>query len=385
MESVSRFFNPPKGSFFLFGPRGTGKTTWLKGHFRQALFLNLLDPDTFREFSARPERLRERLEGRPATRHVVIDEVQRVPEILSVVHQLIDEKGPSLTFALTGSSARKLRRTGVDLMAGRAVLRTLHPFMAGELGTSFHLGKFLKMGMIPLVLSAKDPEETLRSYVSLYIKEEVQAEGLVRNIGDFSRFLEVVSLSHGSLLNVASVSRECQVGRKTVEGYLGILEDLLLSFRIGAFTRKAQRLLTAHPKFYLMDSGVYRILRPRGPLDTDPRVEGHALEGLVAQHLRAWAAYGGQGLSLHYWRTFAGLEVDFVVYGEGTFDAFEVKSSKRVHGSDLKALKAFREDYPEARVALLHMGKDALKIDGIPCLPIEEFLREIKPGKRLPI
>ena len=220
----------------------------------------------------------------------------------------------------------------------------------------------------------------MKSYISVCLREEVQAEGLVRNLGNFSRFLEAISFSHGSLLNAAAVARECQVGRKTVEGYLEILEDLLLGYRLPPFSRRAQRQLVSHPKFYFMDAGVYQSLRPRGPLDTPGEIGGAALEGLVAQHLKAWIAYGRQEFGLYFWRTRSGTEVDFVIYGEDLFLALEVKASATVHRHDLRPLLAFREDYPEARACLLYCGRERLLMDGILCLPCEEFLRQLVPG-----
>lgn len=386
MELVRRLFTAPRGSFFLFGPRGTGKSTWLRQHFPEAVYVDLLDPEAYRLYAARPERLRELAEGNPQAHTLVVDEVQKVPALLDVVHQLVEAKGrPPLQFVLTGSSARKLKRSGVDLMAGRLVLKTLHPFMAAELGSRFSMTEALELGMLPLVLASPDPRETLRSYVSLYLREEVQAEGLVRNVGSFSRFLEAISLSHGSLLSIAEVARQCEVGRKTVEAYVEILEDLLLGFRVQPFTKRARRQLVAHPKFFYVDAGVFRSVRPRGPLDAPEEIGGAALEGLVAQHLRAWIAYGGGDHQLCFWRTKAGLEVDFVVYGPDTLAAVEVKSARSVHPKDTRPLAAFLEDYPKARACLLYGGRERLKIDGILCLPCEEFLRHLAPGAPLPV
>ena len=310
---------------------------------------------------------------------LIIDEVQKIPELLDVVHML-REKYPAIQFILTGSSSRKLKTSGVDLMAGRAVVKTMHPFMATELGESFALESALQTGMIPLIVSSADPLETLGAYLALYIREEVQQESLVRNIGAFGRFLEAASFSHASVLNTTEIARECMVNRKTVAGYLGVLEDLLLSFQVPVFSRRAKRKLAAHPKFYFFDSGVFRSLRPTGPIDSDQEIGGAALEGLVAQHLRGWLAYReGEG-KLFFWRTRAGLEVDFVLYGEGLFIGVEVKNSRRVSTKMLRGLKSFREDYPEAQTVLLYRGQDRLVIDGVLCLPCEEFLRNLKPG-----
>jgi predicted AAA+ superfamily ATPase len=379
METARRFLRSPDGSFFLFGPRGTGKSTWLQATLPDALRVDLLDPESQRLYQARPERLRELVAGHPKARDIVIDEIQKVPSLLDVVHQLV-EADRGKRFILTGSSARKLRRGAANLLAGRLVQAEMHPFMAAEVGDAFSLRRALTIGLVPLVWMAPDPAATLRAYASLYLREEVQAEALVRDIGGFARFLEAISFSHGSLLNLAEVARECQVGRKTVEGYLGILEDLLLSFRVPVFTRRAQRHLVAHDKFYYFDAGVFRSLRPAGPLDRPEEIEGLALEGLVAQHLRAWMAYRSVGERLYYWRTKAGNEVDFVVYGPDIFAAWEVKRAARVQGADLRSLKAFREDYPEARLELLYLGKDRLEIDGIAVTPCETFLRQLVAG-----
>jgi predicted AAA+ superfamily ATPase len=382
MEFLTRFFQDIRQSYFFFGPRGTGKSTWIENMLGYAVKIDLLDPEVFRAYSARPERLREIAEAQEQGATIVIDEIQKVPQLLDVVHQLI-EKQRGWRFVLTGSSARKLKRSGVDLLAGRAVIKTMHPFMAAELGQGFKLEDALATGTIPLVRSCSNPEQVVKAYASLYLKEEVQMEGLVRNIGAFSRFLEAVSFTHGAVLNVTDVSRDCQVERKTVEGYISVLEDLLLGFRIPVFSRRAKRHLSSHPKFFYFDAGVFRSLRPTGPLDARQEIEGAALEGLVAQHLRAWNAYGGDECNLYFWRTKSGNEVDFVTYGKDTFYAIEVKNTGRVRGKMLRGLLAFREDYPEAVTCLLYRGKERLKMKGILCLPIEEFLINLRPNKPL--
>jgi len=315
---------------------------------------------------------------------VVIDEVQRVPALLDVVHELIESGTGQQRFILTGSSARKLRRSAANLLAGRAVERSLHPFMAAELRDRFHLERALDVGLVPLVWAADDPASVRDTYLSLYIREEVQAEGMVRNLGGFARFLEAVSFSHASLLNLAGVARECEVSRKTVEGYLQILDDLLLSFCVPVFARKAKRRLVGHPKFYWFDTGVFRAARSAGPLDRPEKIAGAALEGLVAQHLRAWIAYRSSDCRLYFWRTKAGNEVDFVVYGKDGFWAIEVKNARRVHPGDLRGLRAFSEDYSTAKRLLLYRGKERLVVNGVPCLPVDEFLRALRPENPIP-
>jgi predicted AAA+ superfamily ATPase len=224
----------------------------------------------------------------------------------------------------------------------------------------------------------------LKAYVGLYLREEVQLEGMVRNLGDFARFLEAVSFSHAAQLNLSEVARECRVSRTTVEGYLGVLEDLLLAQRLPTFPRRARRQVVARPKLYWFDPGVFRTLRPTGPLDRPQEIAGAALEGLVAQHLRAWIDYSGAEHQLAYWRTRSGIEVDFVVYGPGGFQAIEVKHADTVRPRDLRGLKAFGEDYPEAELRLLYRGKEPLKISGVLCLPCEDYLLRVVPGQPLP-
>lgn len=381
MELRPRFFAPPDGSFFLLGPRGTGKTTWLRESLPEALFVNLLRPEQYRELAARPERLRALVLGSPERTDVVIDEVQRVPELLNVVHDLI-ESGLSYRFVLTGSSARKLRRGGIDLLAGRALMRSLHPFMASEL-ESFDLDSALRLGMIPLVLAASDPADTLAAYASLYLEQEVRVEGLVRDVGQFARFLEAISFSQAATLNVSNVAEEAQANRRTVAGYVEVLEDLLLAFRVPIFTRRAKRKLAAHPKFFYFDCGVFRALRPAGPLDRREEIDGAALEGLVAQHLRAWCAYRGGGMRMFHWRTRSGVEVDLVLYGSEGLWGIEVKNAGRVRAEDLRGLSAFGQEYPDARRLLLYRGAERLMIDGILCLPVAEFLLLLRPADDL--
>jgi len=382
MRSVERFFRGPKNSYFLFGPRGTGKTTWLKQNCKFGLSIDLLEPGSYRRYKARPERLRELAEGNPDKKIVIIDEVQKVPELLDVVHILIEEK-PERQFILTGSSARKIKQKGVDLLGGRAVIRSLHPFMASELKDKFDLERSLKFGLIPLIMSAPDPEDTLNAYIAFYLKEEVQMEGLVRNIGNFARFLEAISFSHGSILNISNVARECEVERKTVQGYIEVLYDLLMAYSLPVFSKKAKRAVIQHPKFFLFDPGVFRTLRPGGPLDRPGEMEGPALEGLVAQHLRAWIDYSQSSCRLYYWRTKAGTEIDFVIYGKEGFWALEVKNTRNVRKNDLRPLKTFQHDYPECNPLFVYRGKEKLLIDNILCVPCETFLKSIEPNQPL--
>ena len=383
MEPVSRFLAAPRQSFFLFGPRGTGKSTWLRQALPDAVVVDLLQPDVARDLIARPERLRDIVGGTARGATIVLDEVQRVPDVLNVVHSFI-ESHDKRRFVLTGSSARKLRRGGVNLLGGRAVVRTLHPFMAAELET-FDLAAALNRGLLPLVVAAERPDDVLRAYASVYLDEEVRMDGWARNAGAFARFLEAVSFSHASVLNVTNVARESQVERKTVAAYIEVLEDLLLSFRVPVFTRRARRETIAHPKLFIFDAGVFRSLRPRGPLDRPDEIDGAALEGLVAQHLRAWLAYRPADAELFFWRTRSGVEVDFIVYGPAGFWAIEVKNTNRVRPEDMRGLAAFAEDYPKAELILLYRGARRERRGKIWILPVDRFLEALRPDATLPV
>lgn len=377
-----RFFKPPKGSYFLFGPRGTGKSTWLKKHYSNALWIDLLDPKTFRFYSSSPERLKGTIAANKKSSSIVIDEVQKIPELLDVIHSLIEEK-KNLQFIMTGSSARKLKRYGVNLLGGRALLCHMSPFFAAELGEQFDLKKNLKLGMLPIVLDSPDPEEVLKAYAGIYLKEEVQAEGVVRNVGDFARFLEAMSFSHGGTINASNIARESEVARKTVDNYLQILEDLLLAFQVPVFRRKAKRQLSSQSKFYYFDTGVYHSLRPRHLYDVPTEIEGASLEGLVAQHLKSWVDAQKESHQLHYWRTSTKMEVDFIVTGPSTFLAIEVKNGTAIHPKSLHGLRAFKGDYPEATPILLYRGDQLFHEGEVLCIPVDKFLKGVHPDRLL--
>jgi predicted AAA+ superfamily ATPase len=370
-----RILVPPETkSFFLFGPRGTGKSTWVREQFPNAIYVDLLESEHYAELLASPARL-EKLLPADYKGWIVIDEVQKVPAILSEVHRLIERK--RLKFALTGSSARSLRRKGVNLLAGRALTLAMHPLTFAELGDAFRLRHSLLYGQLPAAYTEADPGAYLKSYVKTYLREEVQQEGLTRNLGAFARFLETASFSQGMPLNVSAVARDCHVERKVVEDYFTILEDLLIAVRLPVFTRRAKRRIASHPKFHFFDAGVYRALRPRGPLDSPEEVDGAALETLFFQELRAINDYQDLGYTLHYWRTATHLEVDFVLYGERGLLAFEVKRASRVRLEDRRSLEGFIEEYPMAKVWLVYAGNRAYREGRIQVIPFEDCLRAL--------
>ena len=361
-------------SFFLFGPRGTGKTTWLRRRLPEAPFINLLRSSFYTPLSAEPGRIRA-LVPREHRGWVVIDEVQRIPELLNEVHDLIESRG--LKFILTGSSARALRRKGVNLLAGRARTYFMHPLTALEQGDAFDLGRSVRFGHLPARFNDPDPRRYLRDYVQTYLREEVMQEGLTRNIGHFARFLETASLSQGQPLNISAVARDAQVSRTATENYFSILDDLLLAVRLPVFSRRARRRLVSQQKFYLFDTGVFRAIRPVGPLDSEAEMDGPALETLVLQELRAANDYRDRGYQLHYWRTRAKLEVDFVLYGPRGLLAIEVKRSRQLRPADTRSLREFRKDYPAARCWVFYGGEQELDLDGITAMPLERALPEL--------
>lgn len=371
----ARRLQPPgRQSFFLFGPRGVGKTAWAHARFPDAPTFDLLDHATFSQLLAAPERLGDRI-PKSHGGWVVVDEIQRVPELLNEVHRLIESR--RLRFVLTGSSARKLRRRGVNLLAGRAVTRHLHPLTALELGADFDLERAARWGCMPMAVTSERPKDYVNGYAATYLREEVQQEGLTRNIGAFGRFLEAASFSQGNVLNMAGVARECGISAKVAEGWFEVLEDLLLAVRLPVFTKRARRRMVAHPKFYFFDAGVYQAIRPRGPLDAPEEIQGPALETLFLEQVRALNDYDDLGYRLHYWRTASGDEVDFVLHGERGLRAFEVKRSHTVRQEDLRGLRAFREEFPQAKTVLLHTGTRRDHDRGIDIVPLSECLTSL--------
>lgn len=363
-----------KNSIFLFGPRGTGKTSWIKNNLKDDLYLDLLEFNLFNSLSANPSRLENMIPSN-FENWVVIDEVQRIPALLNEVHRLIESK--KLRFLLTGSSARSLKRKGVNLLAGRALRYNMHPLVIQEIGDKFNLGHAINYGLLPSVITHSDPKKYLETYVQTYLKEEVLQEGLTRNIGSFSRFLEAASFSQGQILNVSEIARELGINRLLITSYFEILEDLLLSLRISTFNFRAKRRIIAHQKFYFFDTGVYRILKPTGPLDTVAEGDGPALETLFLQSLLAINDYYNLDYKIYFWRTHTGQEVDFIAYGPKGLHAFEIKRNENITSKSLKGLQAFKQDYPEAKLHFVHLGKQKEYYNDISCIPFIEALKEL--------
>ncbi len=376
----SRLLNLPleqQDSLFLFGPRGTGKTQWLKSHLdaHKYVYIDLLDALIFRQLQSQPERLRERVNPQ-FKGWIVIDEVQRIPELLDEVHRLIEHEHKR--FILTGSSARKLKRTGVNLLAGRAIQYHMHPLVIQELGTVFNLEHALTLGMLPATYTYDDPARYLATYVDTYLREEVLQEGLLRNISAFTRFLEVASFSQGSTVNYTEIAREVAVDRQVIQNYFSILQDLLLAHSLPAFTKRVKRRLITSDKFYYFDAGIYYHLRPKGILDAPSEIAGIALETLFYQSILAIVDYFNLTYKIYYWRTVNGVEVDFIAYGENKLMAFEIKHAKQISPKMLHGLHHFKADYPVAETYILYLGNETLYLsEGIIALPFVEGLQQL--------
>lgn len=371
----ARLLKPPaQTSFFLFGSRGTGKTTWVQANYPHALYFDLLKGETYDYFVTNPTRI-EKAIPKNFNDWIVIDEIQKIPALLNEVHRLIESK--HYKFILTGSSARKLRRGGVNLLAGRALIYNMYPLTAAELGEDFNLGQYLEFGGLPKIFGLTDKRDYLKSYIQTYLQQEIIQEGISRNLGSFARFLETASFSQGSVLNVTEVGREAYVGRKVVEDYFCALEDLMLGVRLPVFSKKAKRKLIKHNKFYYFDVGVYQAVRPIGPLDQPTAMGGIALESAFFQNLRAINDYLKLGYTLYYYRTASGVEVDFVAYGEKGLKVFEIKRKREISTDDLYGIRSFIVDYPMAKGYLIYGGDRKMYFDNIEVWPATEAFKNL--------
>lgn len=356
-------------SCFLFGPRQTGKTSLVAHQLSGCRVYNLLDSPTFTALSRNPGRIGQ--EMGPKDRIVVIDEIQKLPVLMDEVHRNIEEK--RVRFLLTGSSARKLRRGGVNLLGGRARSRTFHPFVYQELKGEFDLAKALNNGLIPSIYFSDSPSEDLAGYAGDYLKEEIAAEGLTRNIPAFSRFLEVAALCNSRMINFTEIANDAQVARTTVHEYFHILKDTLIGFELPAWKKSLQRKPISTSKFYFFDSGVVRHLQQRSP--TRPRSPewGSAFETWLFHELKTFVDYI-RGEELFYWKSKSGFEVDFII---GDSVGVEVKGKEVVHSNDLKGLLALREERRMKHYILVCEEKGKRRVNGIEILPWKVFLEEL--------
>jgi len=377
----------PDRSFFLFGPRGTGKTTWLRTVLPDAHWVNLLVDRVLVRLVRDPERFAQEVEALPAGSWVVVDEVQKLPALLNEVQDLLVKHRQRQRFALTGSSARKLKRGDINLLAGRVINRKFFPLTAAEMGDDFAVEDVLRFGSLPAVVSERGGDaariDLLEAYAENYLTQEIRHEALVKRLDSFTRFLEVAALMNAQVTNVAGIARDAAVARPTVQGYFEILIDTLVGTWLPAWRPRAKVKEVGHPKFYFFDTGAVRALagRLREPL-ADPE-RGHLLETYVLHELRAWVNRSGCGGQLAYWRTPSGSEVDFIWSRAGKAVGIEVKAASRWRRGDGAALKQLREDLHVRRAFGVYLGREALRDGPIDVLPLRQFLLRLAAGRVL--
>ncbi len=373
---------PPPGreTFFLWGPRQTGKSTLLRQHYPDGRWIDLLKSDEFRRYVTRPELLREEIEaeGPEPGRQIVIDEIQKVPALLDEVHWLMENRG--LNFALCGSSARKVRRGAANLLGGRAIRYELRGLTAAELGRGFDLDDVLNAGYLPRIGQSAKPRRLLDAYVADYLKEEVAAEGLVRNLPAFSGFLDAAALSDAEPVNFSNVGRDCGVSSQTAKAYFGILEDTLLGRWLPAWRKRRKRRLAAGPKFYFSDVGVVNRMARRGTIVRGSQLYGKAFENWVHHELAAHVTYTGFDGELTHWRMPSGVEVDFIM-GDMRL-AVEAKATGNVGRHHLRGLRSLATEHSVERRAIVCLEPRARRTrDGIEVLPAGDFVRRLWNGE----
>lgn len=386
-SALPRRLSPPSRTFFLFGPRGVGKSTWLRTAFSKAVWIDLLKTDLFYELTRHPENLESKLGACKEGAWVVIDEVQKVPSLLDEVHRLIESRG--LRFVLTGSSARKLKRGGANLLGGRALTRQMETFSWAEL--RYNLSDALEWGLLPLVaLNRRDAVDLLASYVETYLKEEVREEGLVRSLAPFARFLEVSAIVNGQQINGESIARDAKVPRASVDAYFSILEDTLLGHRLLSYRPQAKVREVSHAKFYWFDSGVARAAAGLLRDAVDATSLGFSLESLIFHELRCFNHFSQKNRPIFFYRTGAGSEIDFVIETKkrsGTTRSsvvcIEVKASKKWERKWEAAARslAASDRVNVKRMIGVYRGTERLKFDDFEVYPVEEFLDSLHSGK----
>jgi predicted AAA+ superfamily ATPase len=379
-----RALRPPAGSFFLFGVRGVGKSTWTRAAFPDAHVIDLLDEAHYQQLLLDPTAFHAELSTVPLRVPIVVDEVQRYPALLNEVHRAIERD--RRRFILLGSSARRLKTAGTNMLGGRAVLATMYPLLPSELGSDFDLATVLRFGSIPLVWTAADRRRTLETYVQLYLKEEIRAEAIVRNLAAFTRFLPVAALFHGQVINISGLARDAATSRTTVDGYVQILEDTLVAWRLPAFETRLRVRERRHPKLFWVDPGIVRAAkRQLGPVTAEER--GPLFEGWVLAVLRAHNEDHRLYEEIAYWSPAQAVstEVDFVLRRGREHLALEVKARPRVAGPELAGLRAIADLPGLKRRILVYLGPRALRTpDGIEVWPVDKWIDALAQGRLWP-
>lgn len=377
LERILRLKEIEENSLFLWGTRQTGKSTLLKALFPQARLYDLLKTDVRMAFQLRPALLREECEMLDEGELVIIDEVQKVPALLDEVHWLIENCG--LRFILSGSSARKLRRSGANLLGGRALRRTLFPLVSAEI-PDFDLNRALNNGMLPRHYLVANADKRLQSYIGDYLQQEIVEEAVVRQLDAFTRFLQVAAITNAEIVNYSNIAQDCGISSKTVKEYFTILEETMLGFYLPAYTKITKRRVLQSPKFYYFDVAIPNHLLRRTPIQPGTDVYGHTLEHLVIQELRAFLSYNyGDDKRLSYWHTLDNkYEVDAVI-GDAEV-GIEVKSSNKITSHDTKGLKVFGEEFPQSKRILLSMEERPRMLNGIEIWPVSQFLSRLWAG-----
>lgn len=385
LERILKLQEIKDDSLFLWGSRQTGKSTLLKALFPQARLYDLLKTDVRLSFQLRPALLREECLLLDEGELVIIDEVQKVPALLDEVHWLMENRG--LRFILSGSSARKLRRSGANLLGGRALKCTLFPFVSAEI-PDFDLNRALNNGMLPRHYLVADPSKRIQSYIGDYLQQEIVEEAIVRQLDAFTRFLQVAALSNTEIVNYTNIAQDCGLSAKTIKEYFAILEETMLGFYLPAYTKVIKRRLIQSPKFYYFDVAIPNHLLNRRRLQPGTDVYGHTLEHFVVQELRAFLSYTfGEDKVMRYWRTLDNkYEVDVLicdVFTKNVEVAIEVKSTDHVESADTKGLKAFSDEHSEAKLIILSMEDRPRMLNGIEIWPVTLFLQRLWGGKVL--
>lgn len=382
MPNIKRLLPLPDETFFLWGPRQSGKTTLLKERFPDAYRIDLLRTDVRMRFERDPARLRDEVRAQPADCRVVIDEIQKVPALLDEVHYLLQED--KRVFALCGSSARKIRRSHANLLGGRALKRELLGLSAKEIGDSFSLIRMLNHGALPPHYLNDDPRDAISAYVDLYLKEEILDEGLTRNLPVFSAFLRAAAIGDTEVTNFSDIARECGVASSTVRGYYEVLEDTLIGAFLPAFTRRAKRRVQRAPKFYFRDVAVVNHLVRRDRVEEGTETFGKAFENWVFHELSVHQRHARYPYDLSYWRLSSGIGVDFVI-GDAEY-ALEVKGRRHIHARDTRHLLQFRNEHPEVQQLVMVCLEPATRLtaDGVLILPYSDFLRALWSDQWVP-